>query len=628
MKRFFENLSMGRKLSLGFGIVLVLTASVAFVGYHGVSLLIAQNQRMHTINQLDNALEDVKNKRLNYFKSHTERDAQFLSQILDTYKSLWDRAQSEFSGHGYNQSMQRLANYRHVFETYRQLIEQSKSITQDSFKLVSRIRQNSEQLLTTLARNHQTNELLALAHLLDRFNKVNMTIQLEAANHQKLSENMANERLEKAIQVAHKLESNGAGAQFKELARLLKAYQTVVHQYVKTLDKTGDLQQKFKESAADMDNVLSNLSEQQRTIQTNISERSQYLLFGFTLVALLIGIFFSWWIHFLTVKPLQKVTLLAQSLSEGHLRELPKEQRKDEIGQLYNDFATLSNNMRQVIGDMVSGITQLSSAVTQLSSFAQQSNEQMTQQHQETDQVATAINEMSATVHEVANNAESTAHTAVETERRVREGNDMVNSAGELISGLADNLNETTQAMAELKNDSDRVGNILDVIKEVADQTNLLALNAAIEAARAGDAGRGFAVVADEVRNLASRTQHSAEEIEALIKQLQTRAEHSLAMMTTSRDQSTDNASQAANVVTVFATIKDSMVQLQEMSQQIATAAEEQSQVSEDINQRIIVVRDLADDTVEGSKESQQALESLSALSSQMHNMSQQFILD
>ncbi|CAG9295698.1 HAMP domain-containing methyl-accepting chemotaxis protein [Celerinatantimonas diazotrophica] len=628
MKRFFESLSIGNKLASGFGVVLVLTVIVALTGYYGLEQVNQQAAHMKYLSKVRTTLLQLNLSRQQYINSHNEADAAVFGNKLDHYKQLFSQYQKVLGANsGYGTGRAHLKQYEDAFNQLQSKIRQASAITQKSFESVETIAHDFPQLMQTLEQNNDSKSLLLAAKAEHIFALLNTTLQLEAARNKPLTMSDAEDKARQLDGILDEISrSNTDSATIvSELKTTLQTYMQLIHEYGLRMTEAVQEQHDFAAIAAKMNAHFDKISEIQKVEQRHVTDRTLLMLLIVSLAAISVGIFFSWFIRYLTIVPLSGVMKMATNLANGQLAHIHHIERKDELGQLHNLFAKLSNDMQEVIGEIVAGVSQLSSAVNQLSNSIAQSAAKMSAQHQETDQVATAINEMAATVHEVANNAESTAHTALVTDGQVSKGSEMVTGAVSLISGLADDLNQTTIVMNELKKDSDNVGNILSVIKEVADQTNLLALNAAIEAARAGEAGRGFAVVADEVRNLASRTQQSAEEIETLITRLQERADGSLSMMVQSRDKSADNADKAQVVLEVFKQISESMAQLQDMSQQIATAAEEQSQVSEDINQRVISVRDLADETAGASQEAEQAIQGLSELSTHMKQLTERF---
>src|SRR5690606_4599215 len=202
----------------------------------------------------------------------------------------------------------------------------------------------------------------------------------------------------------------------------------------------------------------------------------------------------------------------------------------------------------------------------------------------------TAMNEMAATVQEVARNAEDASRAATSADSEAREGERAVGDAVQQMDRLADEVSRSNEAVSQLKQESEKIGSVLDVIKAVAEQTNLLALNAAIEAARAGEAGRGFAVVADEVRGLAQRTQKSTEEIEGLIGGLQQGTQQAAALMDSSRALTENTVELTRRAGARLVDIAMAVSTIQSMNQQIAAAAEQQSAVAEEINRSVINV--------------------------------------
>ncbi|MFW3894593.1 methyl-accepting chemotaxis protein [Pseudomonas bharatica] len=235
--------------------------------------------------------------------------------------------------------------------------------------------------------------------------------------------------------------------------------------------------------------------------------------------------------------------------------------------------------------------------------------------------VATAMNEIAATVQEVARNSEEAASAAKGADHEVTSVLAMSQQAIRQIEAMANGVGVSAESLGRLQQECGRIGAILDVIKAVAEQTNLLALNAAIEAARAGEAGRGFAVVADEVRNLAQRTQASSSEIEQLIVTLQHIANESTGMMQTNLEQTSASVNGVRDTGTALEQITRQVSNIQQMSELIATAAEEQAAVTEEINQSVTRVRETAEESATASAEISAASTELSHLSSRLHGM-------
>ncbi|WP_420329695.1 methyl-accepting chemotaxis protein [Pseudomonas rhizosphaerae] len=237
------------------------------------------------------------------------------------------------------------------------------------------------------------------------------------------------------------------------------------------------------------------------------------------------------------------------------------------------------------------------------------------------------MNQMAATVQEVARNAEQASDAAVSASREVREGDAVVSKAVIQIETLATEVGRSKVAMDELKQESNKIGGVLDVIKAVAEQTNLLALNAAIEAARAGEAGRGFAVVADEVRSLAQRTQTSTEEIATLIDGLHTRTAQVATTLENSRLLTDDSVALTRDAGTSIGNISRSITTIESMNQQIAASAEEQSAVAEEINRSVINVRDISEQTASASEETASSSVELARLGVHLQGLMSKFVL-
>ncbi|WP_324005916.1 methyl-accepting chemotaxis protein [Aeromonas hydrophila] len=272
-------------------------------------------------------------------------------------------------------------------------------------------------------------------------------------------------------------------------------------------------------------------------------------------------------------------------------------QGADEMAQLAGNLDVMLGGFRHLIGDVKQSVHTLTEAADHLSGNVRRTSEGAARQLQETDMVATASTEMGSTIEEIARNTEQAANNAQTTNNKAMEGRSAVENTVSQIRSLADNLENSSREVAQLQQESETIGSVLDVIRGIAEQTNLLALNAAIEAARAGDQGRGFAVVADEVRSLAIRTQKSTQEIAGIISSLQKQTGNIVGMMATCREQGNSSSEQASMAGELLEQITQDVTHIMDMSTQIAAAIEQQSLVANEVNRNVNNIRDIAQES-------------------------------
>ena len=278
-----------------------------------------------------------------------------------------------------------------------------------------------------------------------------------------------------------------------------------------------------------------------------------------------------------------------------------------------------------VVGRIGDASQRLAGHASELVSHLENSHNSTLHQQLETDQVAIAINEMSASVAQVASNAQQASQAADRVETETREGHELVMQSRSSVEHLASELARATEVVHHLESHSSDISSVLEVIRSIAEQTNLLALNAAIEAARAGDQGRGFAVVADEVRGLAQRTQQSTSEIQQMISTLQDGARAAVQVMQQSSEYAQSSVSQTQRASSALSGISSQVKKITEMSVQIASAVEEQSVVSEDINRNIAGIRNACEVTVDAGQQSHRNSGDVAALAAGLRSLAQEF---
>lgn len=303
---------------------------------------------------------------------------------------------------------------------------------------------------------------------------------------------------------------------------------------------------------------------------------------------------------------------------EGDLTKRLESSSQDELGRLARSFNTFMSKLQDIIGNVATSTSQLSTAAEEIATISEDSNKRVQQQHQETEQVATSMNEMTATVQEVARSANQASEAALKASNEASNGHQVVEQTIKSINALASEVETAASVIHRLENDSSKIGMVLEVIRGISEQTNLLALNAAIEAARAGEQGRGFAVVADEVRTLASRTRQSTLEIQTMIESLQTGAEEAVKVMEQGRNQAHSSVDQASKAGQSLRGITNAVETINGMNDQIASAAEEQSAVAEEINRNIANISQLGDQTAGAASQISMASSQLAQLANQL----------
>jgi methyl-accepting chemotaxis protein len=305
-------------------------------------------------------------------------------------------------------------------------------------------------------------------------------------------------------------------------------------------------------------------------------------------------------------KILQPIYLLSESLfainsGNGDLTKRLPIISNDEFGDVAKQFNLFVANLQNIIVNVKDLASEIDQSTQKVSNESEKASQELNQQLTELDQLATAMNEMASSAMEVASNAQIAAQSATIADKETATGVRIFSETTTSINQLASQMETAVKSVVELAHFSNNIESILTVITAIADQTNLLALNAAIEAARAGETGRGFAVVADEVRSLASRTQESTSEIRSMIEQLQAGVRKAESNIKESREIAVNTSGQASKANGALETIRQSIAQISDMNLQIATAAEQQSSTSEEINRNTTNIRDISQDVSKGA---------------------------
>lgn len=643
--RLFVDLAVGKKLLLGFGLVLLLTIAVTGSGFVAVQSVMQGHAQAVGLSIIDAQILGARRLERDFALSHADADAQRMRDQLGQVQALLSE-QIALSDGPEKDRLQAMGDatqaYLAQFDAFvqqqarakeaRTEMENAAREARDQFEMIELGMYDAVRELRLSGDNLRGSDPLTLAETASNLSKR----MLELRSHENLFIIDASEAaLEDWNYVSYDLQSSAQGLMVwlnDDQKRAIEVALTALGAYQKAFANYQEVHKQNLASAASMleqaDKVLA-LAEEAKSMEeqnmTDDSQRATALLGAMGIAAIVIGLVAALTITRSIVAPLRQTVAFAQRIAEGDLSQDLPMNRRDELGQLLQAMQGMTGSLRNLVGRIGGGVSQIAAAAEQLSAITSQTSAGVQTQKLETEQTATAMHEMAATVQEVAQNAEQASLAARDADREAQQGNQVVRQAVDQIGNLSHEVEQSAEAIQALNQESARIGSVLEVIRNVAEQTNLLALNAAIEAARAGEQGRGFAVVADEVRALARRAHESTEEIETLIASLQRMAQGAVQQMESSRSLTQRTVSLADQAGDALGRITQAVSTIEQMNQQIAAAAEEQSAVAETISESITRVRDIGEQSASAAEQTAASSAELARLGVELQGLVRQF---
>ncbi len=638
----WKDIKIGKKLYIGFGIVLALTLLVGFIGYNGLSTVSSEFAKADGAMGIAVSVKDLAVARRDYTiaadPKTAERAMEIMNSIDEQIASLLSIVDDD--------ERPKVEQIEKISKEYEGIFKEWVEVRSRAAETIAKIDKAEEQARDIIRYGNSGGRYLA------SLQDVRVPYKDYLLKHDDSRAATALDRLNDLIRETSGLNGSLSVA-LNTIKQELQNYRENHSDITESNGKLVPLAAKFVESTI--------VAEQHFAEGAAAAESSATTLaIVFVIAALLVGSLVAFVIARNIANPLAEITRVANEIAVGDVQHNIHVQQRDEIGMLAESFRnlvdymkslagaatqiaannltvrvepksdkdalgvafkTMINNLSTMIKELTDNATQLVSASTEIASSSEQMARGSSEQTSQTAQVSSAVEEMTATIVESSKNAGEASGMAREAATAATEGTRVVSQTIEGMNKIAKVVQDSASTIQALSKSSDQIGEIIGVIDDIADQTNLLALNAAIEAARAGEQGRGFAVVADEVRKLAERTTKATKEITDMIKGIQADTKGAVVSMEQGIQEVdsgrllADKAGESLNAILGFSQ------RVQDMIQQIASAAEQQSAASEQIARNVESIANVTKENAAGIEQSASAAEQLNRQAEGLQSM-------
>lgn len=642
----FNNLRISRKLALGFGLMILLLLITSFAGYQGLS---RSDKGFDQYRELARDSNLAGRLQANLLFMQTEFKSYLITnkpETLNRYrirlqamKDFLRQAQQEI------QKPERASLIQEILPLIDEYEQAANKITEQIETRNNRVGQvlsikgpEMRKIITELRQHGYQNELSGLSHyagnlqeslILGRFYLLKYFDTQDISDYQ-ISRKQLSDILDNDLIKVRQLElTNQHKAELQRFSQLRQEYLIAMDETFNALNQqqqlaTNALEKAGPAIAANIEKVKLSVIADQDLLGPdlqNSNEEAKQWMGVLSVIALITGLISATLFGRQITYRLRSAVRVAEQIAKGDLRLKKQNFSKDEIGHLQDTLYQTGQSLKEMLKAISAASQNIGCTSVQLTALTEEAKKGTQQQLLESDQVASAVNEMTTSAVEVANSTQQTAQATDEARQKADSGYDIVSTTLKNIQQLHMSVSQTEQRLENVHQETKNIGSIIDVIENVAEQTNLLALNAAIEAARAGEQGRGFAVVADEVRSLAQRTRQSTGEIHQLIARLQEGTNEVVSEMQSGRKIADTSLELTQDVQLTLESITHSIATINDMTIQIASAAEQQSKVAEEINQSTTSVRTIAEqsanavtDTVSSSQNMRTTADELQVL--------------